>query len=63
MVKFSIVVKDKGEESGNCTVKIETLEKQLEKAKDNEKTVAMTVYQAITKALQDLQSEGEKLNK
>lgn len=63
MVKFTIVVKDKKEDSGNCTVTIETLDKQFEKAKDNEKSVAITVHQAIQKALQDLQTEGEKLNK
>lgn len=52
MLKITISVQDK--KDGNSTVKIE-MPKNIDKATDNEKSVTSMVYQAVTKALKDLE--------
>lgn len=59
MLKITISVQDK-DGKGHCDVKIET-PKNLEKAKDSEKTVMATVYNTITKSLEDLQNQSKNL--
>lgn len=55
MLKFTLVVQDK--KDGNCTVKIE-MPKNIDKASENEKSVAGAVYQTVTKALKEMQNEN-----
>ena len=59
MLKIAISIQDK-DGNGHCNVKIEA-PKNLEKAKDSEKTVMSTVYNTITKALEDLQNQSKNL--
>lgn len=50
MIKLNIVITDKKDKDGTCNVKVE-MPKNLDKASDNEKGVALGVYQVISKAL------------
>lgn len=59
MVKLNIVITDKKDKDGTCNVKVE-MPKNLDKASDNEKGVALGVYQVISKALKN---ESENQNK
>lgn len=58
MVKLNIVITDKKDKDGTCNVKVE-MPKNLDKASDNEKGVALGVYQVISKALKN-ESENQK---
>lgn len=58
MIKLNIVITDKKDKDGTCNVKVE-MPKNLDKASDNEKGVALGVYQVISKALKN-ESENQK---
>lgn len=58
MIKLNIVITDKKDKDGTCNVKLE-MPKNLDKASDNEKGVALGVYQVISKALKN-ESENQK---
>lgn len=58
LVKLNIVITDKKDKDGTCNVKVE-MPKNLDKASDNEKGVALGVYQVISKALKN-ESENQK---
>ena len=58
MIKLNIVITDKKDKDGTCNVKVE-MPKNLDKACDNEKGVALGVYQVISKALKN-ESENQK---
>ena len=58
MIKLNIVITDKKDKDGTCNVKVE-MPKNLDKASDNEKGVALGVYQVISKALKN-ESENKK---
>ena len=58
MVKLNIVITDKKDKDGTCNVKVE-MPKNLDKASDNEKGVALGVYQSVSKALKN-ESENQK---
>lgn len=58
MIKLNIVIIDKKDKDGTCNVKVE-MPKNLDKASDNEKGVALGVYQVISKALKN-ESENQK---
>ena len=58
MIKLNIVITDKKDKDGTCNVKVE-IPKNLDKASDNEKGVALGVYQIISKALKN-ESENQK---
>lgn len=58
MIKLNIVIIDKKDKDGACNVKVE-MPKNLDKASDNEKGVALGVYQVISKALKN-ESENQK---
>lgn len=54
MLKITITVQDKKGDSDDCTVKIQ-MPKDIEKASKSEKNVGSTVYQVITRTLEDLE--------
>lgn len=58
MIKLNIIITDKKDKEGNCKVEIGQ-PKNLDKASDNEKGVALGVYQIISKALKN-ESENQK---
>lgn len=58
LIKLNIVITDKKDKDGNCNVKVE-MSKNLDKASDNEKGVALGVYQIVSKALKN-ESENQK---
>ena len=58
MVKLNIVITDKKDKDGTCNVKVE-MPKNLDKVSDNEKGVALGVYQIVSKALKN-ESENQK---
>lgn len=58
LIKLNIVITDKKDKDGTCNVKVE-MPKNLDKASDNEKVVALGVYQVISKALKN-ESENQK---
>ena len=53
MLKIMLVVQDK--DDGNCNVKIQ-MPKNLDKATDNEKSVASAVYQKVAETLKNLEN-------
>ena len=58
LIKLNIVITDKNDKDGTCNVKVE-MPKNLDKASDNEKGVALGVYQIVSKALKN-ESENQK---
>lgn len=58
LIKLNIIITDKKDKDSNCNVKVE-MSKNLDKASDNEKCVALGVYQIISKALKN-ESENQK---
>ena len=54
MLKITITVQDKKGSNDDCTVKIQ-MPKDIEKASISEKNVGSTVYQVITRTLEDLE--------
>ena len=56
MLKITLTVQEKKDKTDDCTVKVE-IPKNLDKATDSEKSVGGAVYQAVSKALQDLQQK------
>lgn len=58
LIKLNIIITDKKDKDGNCNVKVE-MPKNLDKASDNEKGVALGVYQIVSKALKN-ESENQK---
>lgn len=54
MLKITITVQDKKGDNDDCIVKIQ-MPKDVEKASKSEKNVGSTVYQVITRTLEDLE--------
>ena len=56
MLKITLTVQEKKNNSDDCTVKVE-MPKNLDKATNSEKSVGSAVYQAVSKTLQELQQK------
>lgn len=54
MLRISLVVKEKKDDKTSCDVKLEK-PKNIEKATETEKTISAGIYNAINKALKELQ--------
>lgn len=55
-IKITIEIKDKKDDSSSCKVTIKP-QKDLSKVSETEKQTGAVVYNAITKALQDLDAK------
>ena len=59
MLKITITVQEKKDNTDDCTVKVE-MPKNLDKATDSEKSVGGAIYQTVSKTLQELQELQQK---
>ena len=58
MLKITLIVQEKKDKSGNCTVKIKVPDK-LDKASIPEKQCGAMVYNTVDYALQNMNKESE----
>lgn len=56
MLKITLTVQEKKDNTDDCSVKVE-MPKNLDKATNSEKSVGGAVYQVVSKTLQELQQK------